>query len=546
MTSSNKAERKQADDSEVVLNERKKNRSKPPENGVQDVNNSERYNKAKKEKHSYKDRKNPVKEPKMAKKVYKKYQPNLPTQTVTTSNSVSSLMQVERKSTKPLALTCTVDTQLSKSSKPSKDKSNMEDKSNNPSQRVLSKAIIGKRKSNLEPMKTNSKKSKTSASSKGKDLVSGKKTLNGIVTGNRAAVDSDTSSSQSSTESSSSSSSLTESSLVTSNNASSLAQVERKSTKALALTSTVVTQLSKSSRPSEEKSHMKDKSNNPSQRFSSKANIGKRKSNLEPMKTNSKKSKTNTDSKGKDLVSGKKTLNGIVTGNRIAVDSNTSSSQSSTESSSSSSTESSSESTDESGPSNSHSKVNSTVSRVASAEVTNNDKSPLHEKFGKDVEHKIAKDSSARKTGKHETGVPLKLHTKSKGNGTLRESSSSSESSTDTDKSAVAVRKNTRASSSSSSSTESKKEKAKLDSNNNNNNKETSSSLLHPLLSSPSSQSFPSPSLLRGIQTQNTNETSVNQSPIHCITEKISVSRLKQAQQSTIRRQKKKPGKTAY
>ena len=68
MTSSNKAERKQADNSEGVLNERKKNRSKPTENGVQDVNNAERYNKAKKEKHSYKDRKNPVKEPKMAKK----------------------------------------------------------------------------------------------------------------------------------------------------------------------------------------------------------------------------------------------------------------------------------------------------------------------------------------------------------------------------------------------------------------------------------------------------------------------------------------------
>ena len=545
MTSSNKAERKEADNSEGVLNERKKNRSKPTENGVQDVNNAERYNKAKKEKHSYKDRKNPVKEPKMAKKMHKKYKPNLPTQTVTTSNSVSSLAQVERKSTKPLALTCTVDTQLSKSSKPSKDKSNMEDKSNNPSQRVLSKANIGKRKSNLEPMKTNSKKSKTSASSKGKDLVSGKKTLNGIDTGNRVAVDSDTSSSQSSTESSSSSS-LTESSLATSNNVSSLAQEKRKSTKALALTSTVITQLSKSSRPSKEKSNMEDKSNNPSQRFSSKANIGKRKSNLEPMKTNSKKSKTNANNKGKDLVSGKKTLNGIVTGNRMAVDSNTSSSQSSTESSSSSSTESSSESTDESGPSNSHSKVNGTVSRVASAEVTNNDKSPLHEKFGKDVEHKIAKDSSVRNTGKDETGVPLKLHTKSKGNGILRESSSSSESSTDTDKSAVAVRKNTRASSSSSSSTESKEEKAKLDSDNNNNNKETSSSSLHPLLSSPSSQSFPSPSLLRGIQTQNTNETSVNQSPIHCITEKISVSGLKQAQQSTIRRQNKKPGKTAY
>ena len=536
MSSSNKAKRKQADDSEGALNERKKNRSKPPENGIQDVKNTERYNKAKKEKHSYKDRKNLVKEPKVAKKVHRKHKPNLPTQTVTTSNNVSSLAQVERKYTKALALTSTLNTQVSKSSRPSKEKSNMEDKSNHPSQRFSSKANIGKRKSNLEPMKTNSKKTKTNTISKAKDLVSGKKTLNGIVIGNRAAVENDTSSSQSSTESSSSSS--TESSSATRNNVSSLAQVRRKSTKALALTTTLNTQLSKSSRPSKEKSNMEDKSNNPSQRFSSKANIGKRKlSNLEPMKTNSKKSKTSANSKGKDLVSGKTTLNGIVTGNRTSVDNKNSSSQSSTESSSSSS-----ESTDESGPSNSRSKVNGTVSQVASAELINNDKSPLHERFEKDAEHKIAKDSSVRKTGKYETGVPSKSHTNSKGNGTLRESSSSAESSTDTDKPADVVRKNTRSSSSSSSSSESEKEKAKL----NNNNKETSSSLLHPLLSSPSSQSFPSPSLLRGIQMQNTNETSVNQSPIHSITEKFSLSGQKQAQQSTIRRQNKKPGNTAY
>ena len=403
MSSRSKTKRKQVDDSEGALNERKKNRSRPPENGVQDVDNTERYNKAKKEKHSNKDRKTPVKEPQIAKKVHKKYKPNLPTHAVTTSSNLSSLAQVERKSTKALALTST--------SRPSKEKS---------------------------------------------------------------------------------------------------------------------------------KEH---KSDNPSRMFSSKANTGKRKSNLEPMKTNSKKSKTNANGKGKDLVTGKKTLNGVVTGNRAAVDSDTSSSQSSTESSSSSSSpESSSESTDESGPSTSHSKVNGTVSRVASAELINNVKSPLHERLGKDVEHKISKDSSLRKTGKDETRVPLKLHTNSKGNGSLRESSSSLESSTDTDKSVDTVRKNTRSSSSSSSSSESEEEKATLG----NNNKETSSSLLHPLLSSPSSQSFPSPSLLRGIQMQDTNETSVNQSPIHSITEKISLSGQKQAQQSTIRGENKKPGKTAY
>ena len=519
MSSSNNTKRKQADDSEGALNERKKKRSKPPENGVQDVNNTERCNKAKKEKHSYEDRKNPVKKPKMAKKVHEKSKPNLPTHTVTTSNNVSSLAQVERKSSKALALTST--------NRPSREKSNMADKSNSPSQ-----VNSGKGKGNLEPMKTNSKKSKTNANSKGKDLFSGKKTLNGIVTGNRAAVDSDTSSSQSSTESSSSSS--TESSSAASNNVSSLAQMGIKSTKALALTSTVNTKLSKLSRPSKEKSNMKDKANNPSQRFSSKANIGKRKSNLEPLKTNSKKSKTNANSKGKDLV----------TGNRAAIDSDNSSSQSSTDSSSSSSTESSSESTDESGPSNSHSKVNGTVSQVASAELINNVKAPLHERLGKDVEHTVAKDSSVRKTGKDETRVPLQLHTNSKGNGALMESSSSSESSTDIGKSADAEIKDTRSASSSSES-ESEEEKAKLDNNNNNNNKETSSSL-HPLLSSPSSQSFqsfPSPSLLRGIQIQDTNETSVNQPPIHSITEKISLFGQKQAQQSTIRGQNKKPGK---
>jgi len=403
---SNKSKRKQVDNSEEALNERKKKRIKPPENGVQDVNNTERNNKAKKKKKSTKDRKNPIKEPKMAKQVQKKHKPNLSTHTVTKNNNVSSLAQEERKYTKALALTGVVNSQLSKSSRPSKEKSNMEEKSGNPSQRVSSKSNVGKGKSNLEPLKTNSKKSKTSANGKGKDLITGKKTVNGIVTGKRA-VDSDTSSSESSIESSSSSSSPTESS---------------------------------------------------------------------------------------------------------------------------------SESTDESGPSTSHSKVNGTVSRIASAELINNDKLPMHE-----IQHKIAKDSSVRKTGKDETGVSLKLHTNSKGNGAIGESSSSSESSTDTDKSADAVRKDTRSlsssSSSSSSSSESEEEKAKLDGN-----KETSSSLLHPLLSSPSSQSFPSPSLLRGIQMQETNETSANQSPIHSITEKISLFGQKQAQQSTSRRQNKKPG----
>lgn len=415
LSSSNKSKRKQVDNSEEALNERKKKRIKPPENGVQDVNNTERNNKAKKKKKSTKDRKNPVKEPKMAKQVHKKHKPNLSTHMVTKNNNVSSLAQEERKSTKTLALTGAVNSQQSKSSRPSKEKSNMEDKPGNPSQRVSSKSNVGKGKSNLEPLKTNSKKSKTSANGKGKDLITGKKTINGIVTGKRA-VDSDTSSSESSIESSSSSSSPTESS---------------------------------------------------------------------------------------------------------------------------------SESTDESGPSTSHSKVNGTVSQTASAELINNDKLPIHERLEKDVQHKIAKDSSVRKTGKDETGVSLKLHTNSKGNGAIRESSSSSESSTDTDKSADAVRKDTRSlsssSSSSSSSSESEEEKAKLDGN-----KETSSSLLHPVLSSPSSQSFPSPSLLRGIQMQETNETSANQSPIHSITEKISLFGQKQAQQSTSRRQNKKPGKTVY
>ena len=53
----------------------------------------------------------------------------------------------------------------------------MEDKPGNPSQRVSSKSNVGKGKSNLEPLKTNSKKSKTSANGKGKDLITGKKTI---------------------------------------------------------------------------------------------------------------------------------------------------------------------------------------------------------------------------------------------------------------------------------------------------------------------------------------------------------------------------------
>ena len=74
LSSSNKSKRKQVDNSEEALNERKKKGLSPPENGVQDVNNTERNNKAKKKKKSTKDRKNPVKEPKMAKQVHKKTQ----------------------------------------------------------------------------------------------------------------------------------------------------------------------------------------------------------------------------------------------------------------------------------------------------------------------------------------------------------------------------------------------------------------------------------------------------------------------------------------
>ena len=413
LSSSNKSKRKQIDDCEDSMNERKKKRIKPPENGVQDVNNAERHNKAKMEKKSLKDRKNPVKESKMAKQVHNKHEPNLSTHTVTKNNKLSSLAQEGRKSTKALTLTSTVNTQLSKSSRPSKEKSKIEDKPGNPSQRVSSESNVGKGKSNLGAMKTNSKKSKTGINSKGKHVITGKKTVDGIITGKRV-VDSDTSSSESSTESSSSSSS--------------------------------------------------------------------------------------------------------------------------------SSTESFSESSHESGPSHSHSKVNGSVSRIASAELINNDKLPVHERIGKDVQHKIAKDSSARKTGKDETTtrVYLKLHTNSKENGAIRESSLSSS------KSANAVRKDTRSSSSSSSSlssssSENEEEKAKLV-----NNKETSSSLSHPMLPSPSSQSFPSPSLLRGIQVQDTNETSVNQSPIHCVPEKICLFGQKQVQQSTSRGQNKKPGKTVH
>ena len=402
VSSSNKSKRKQVDDTEEALNEKKKKRIKPPENGVQDINNTERHNKAKKGKTSSKDRKNPVEEPTMAKQVHKKHKPNLSTHTVTKNNNLSSLAQEGRKSTK-----------LNKSSRPSKEKSNMEDKPGNPSQRVSFESNVGKGESNLGTLKTNSKNSKTNANGKGKHVITGKKTVDGIIT-SKKAVDSETSSLESSTELSSSSSS---------------------------------------------------------------------------------------------------------------------------------STESSSESSDESGPSHSHSKVNGTVSQIASAELINNDKLPMHERSVKDVQHKIAKFSSVRKTGKDETRVSLKLHTNSKENGAIRESSSSSDLSTDRNKSANALRKDTRASSSlssslSSSSSESEEEKAKVV-----NNKETSSSLSHPVLPSPSSESFPSPSLLRGIQIQDTNETSVNQSPIHNVPEKISLVGQKQAQQSTSRGQNKKPGK---
>ena len=283
LSSSNKSKRKQIDDCEDSMNERKKKRIKPPENGVQDVNNAERHNKAKMEKKSLKDRKNTAKEPKMAKQVHNKHEPNLSTHTVTKNNNLSSLAQEGRKSTKALTLTSTVNTLLSKSSRPSKEKSKIEDKPGNPSQRVSSESNVGKGKSNLGAMKTNSKKSKTGTSSKGKHVITGKKTVDGIITGKRV-VDSDTSSSESSTESSSSSSS------------------------------------------------------------------------------------------------------------------------------SSSSTESFSESSDESGPSHSHSKVNGSVSRIASAELINNDKLPMHERIGKDVQHKIAKDSSARKTGKDETTTRVSLN----------------------------------------------------------------------------------------------------------------------------------------
>ena len=375
----------------------RKKKNKLAENGVQDVNYTERHNKAKKEKMSFKDSENPVKKPKMTEQVHKKHKPNLPTCTVTKNNSVPSLAREGRKSAKALALTSTVNTQLNKSSKPSKEKSKTEHNPGNLSRTLSSKANLAKRKSNLEPVTTNSKKGKSNANGKGKDLITGKKT-----------VDSDTSSSESS-----------------------------------------------------------------------------------------------------------------------------------------SSTESSSESTDESGPSNSHSKVNGTVSPVASAELINNDKSPLHKGLGKDVQHKFAKYPSAGKTGKDETGVPLTFHTKSKGNGAIKESSSSSNSSTDTDKCADAVGKDIRSSSSSSlsssSSSESEEEKAKLDKN-----KEPSSSLLHPMLSSPSSQSFPSPSLLRGIQMDDTTETSVNQLPIASVKEKMSLFGQKQAQQSISRWQNKKQGETVY
>jgi len=411
LSSRNNSRRKQADDSEESLNARKKKRNKPPENGVQDVNSTERHNSAMKEKLSFKDSKKPGKEPKIAKQVREKQKPNLPTSTVAKNNK----------------------------------------------------------------------------------------------------------------------------------NVESLPQEGRKSTTALALTSTVVnTQLSKSSKPSKVKSNMEDKTGNPSWSFSSKANLGKRKSNLDPVKTNSKKSKTND--KGKDIVTGKKTVNGIVIGKRNE-DGDASSSESSEESSSS--TKSSSESTDESGPSNSHSKVNGIASPAASAELINNDKSPLHERLGKGTQLKIGKDSSQRKTGKDKNGIPLKLHTDRKGNDAIKESSSSSDSSTDTDKTVNAIKKHTKSSSSSSlssgSSSESKREKAKVD-----NNKGTSSSLLHPLLSSPSSQSFPSPSLLRGIRLEDANETSVNQSPIHAVKEKISLFGQKQDQQSTSKWQNKKTGKIVY
>ena len=411
LSSRSKSKRKQADDSEESLNARKKKRNKPPENGVQDVNSTERHNNAKKEKLSFKDSKNPVKEAKIAKQVHEKHKPNLSTSTVAKNNK----------------------------------------------------------------------------------------------------------------------------------NVESLAQEGRKSTKTLTLTSTVVNaQLSKFRKPSKEKSNIKDKTGNPSRRFSSKANLGKRKSNLDPVKTYSKKSKTSD--KGKDLITGKKTLNGIVIGKRNK-DGDASSSESSEESSSS--TKSSSESTDESGPSNSHLKVNGIGSQVASADLINNDKSPLHERSGKGTQLKIVKDSSQRKTEKDKNGVPLKLHADSKGNDAIRKSSSSSDSSTDTDKTVNTIKKHTKSSSSSSSlsgsSSESEEEKAKVD-----NNKGASSSLLHPLFSSLSSQSFPSPSLLRGIRLEDTNEKSVNQSPIHPVKEKNSLFGQKQDQQSTSKWQNNKPGNIVY
>ncbi|KAL9956288.1 hypothetical protein ACROYT_G037748 [Oculina patagonica] len=366
-----------------------------------------------------------------------------------------------------------------------------------------------------------------------------------------------------------------------------LVQEKRKSTKTLALpsTSTVNAQLSKSSKPSKGKSKTEHKPINPSQRLSSKTDSGKRKSTSEPLKTNSKTSKTSAN--GKDLVTGKK-----------AVDSDSSSSESS------SSTESSSMSTDESGPSNSHSKVNGTLSPVTSPALINyTSKSPLHnsERLGKEVQYKTSIGSKSvklpnGKESKDETVGTSKLSlfshssskengavrasspssssnfpvilriglgeltkslwfpvVNSKGNGAVRASSSSSKSSSDTDsfsnlssgngKSKNAITKDARLSSSSSSlspllsssSGKNKKDEGKLE-----NRKKTSSLLLQPmLLSSPSSLS--SPVALRRIQTENTSETSVNQSTMSSFTEKTTPLKQKQAQQSTSRRQNKRP-----
>ena len=304
-----------------------------------------------------------------------------------------------------------------------------------------------------------------------------------------------------------------------------LAQEERKSILALPSTSTFNAQLTKSSK------HSKGKSVKPS-------DAGKRKNTLELLKTNSKRSKTNANEKGKDIVIGKK-----------AADSGSSSSESS------STTESSSESTDESGPSNSPFKVNGMASPVASAVEINSNKSPLHKRLGKDVQHKTSIGSvsvklSNGKEGKVETGKNLKSslvsHGNSKRNGTARPSTSlslsSSNSSSDTasssnlssdaNKSRDAITKDAQLSSSSSPSLE----KTNLE-----NSKKTSSSLLHPLSSS-SPSLLSSPSILRRIQMDTTDDSPVNQS-VSSIVEKNNPLGINHAQQSSRRKQDDKPGK---